>query len=148
MLGYTSWQYLFILSVVFFYLQTCSCFYSVIFYLQVIMLLFSYLLFTVYLVIQLSFIYSYHAIIINTLIICISTFPFFLHTHWVAFWWSWICTSRLDNLFLLYRCSIRPYMLREDGVSLFLIIVILVHFHFCYFLIPSISLSIVIQSLY
>ena len=39
MLDYTSWHQLLVLSVVFFYLQTCSCYYSVIFYLQFIMLL-------------------------------------------------------------------------------------------------------------
>ena len=38
--------------------------------------------------------------IVYSHIICICTFPFILLTHWVAFWWSWICTSRLNVLLI------------------------------------------------
>jgi len=70
MLGYTLEYQLFVLSVVFFYLQTCSCYYSVIFYLQFIMLL----LRTVCMHEHLSL---------------------FLHTHWVTFWRHFLTTLNL-----------------------------------------------------
>jgi len=49
--------------------------------------------------------------------------------------------------YLIDQVLLRPYMLREVGASLFLIIGILVHFHFCYFLIIFITLAVVIPFL-
>jgi len=43
------------------------------------------------------FFQSYFSIYISLIcshIICTCTSPFILQTHWVAFWWLWICTCR------------------------------------------------------
>jgi len=76
-------------------------------------------------IIQLSFIYSFrHVIIIYTLFIYTSTFAFFLHTHWVAFWRPWICTSRywmlysIDQVFVEIECFTRTwsFSLFDSGI--------------------------------
>ena len=36
-------------------------------------------------------------------VICTCTFPFILHTHWVAFWRPWICTSRCWMFYFIYQ---------------------------------------------
>jgi len=53
----------------------------------------------------------------------------------------------LDALFLLFRCWMRSYILREAGASPYLILVCSSLFSFCYFLILDISDSFVIPVL-
>ena len=80
------------------------------------------------LVIQLSSIYS--LIIIHTdyihehlspffytLIICTSTFFFFLHTHWVTFWWPLICTVRCWMFYFIDQVLMSSYCKSSRGVN-------------------------------
>ena len=120
LLGYTP-RHLLIVTVVLLvlYLYSYSCYrYSVAY----IIMLFDYLISAAILV-----------TVLCTLFICTS-FSLYTHTHQVAFWWPWICTSRYWTLVLLCRCSIRWYALRGAGHSSFLILVLL------HFLIPVIIL--------
>ena len=120
-------------------------------------------------------------------VICMCTFSFILHTHWVAFWRPWICMSRywmlsfitvlfmfyrgisymlllhahwfyarahfplfytligslsddprfvclnIGCFILLFRCSMRPYMLRGAGVSLYLFWYSCLPFYSCFY---------------
>ena len=89
MLGYTYWHQLFVHSCI-------SCLLSMHMFMLLLfsylfIMLFSYLLSIVYLV-----------IILCTLFICTSS-PFYTHTHQVAFWWPWICTSKYWTL--CFYCS-------------------------------------------
>ena len=85
------------------------------------MLLFSYLLFTVY-----------HAWLCTHCLYTRAPSPLFLHTHWVAFWWSWICMSRywmfyfIDQVFVEIVCA-----LREVKVFIYWLLVFLSLLHSC-----------------
>jgi len=70
--------------------------------------------------------------------ICTCTFPFILHTHWVTFWWSWICTSRYWIFYFIDQVWMSSYASQGPGVSFYLILVFLLLFYSGYILIFSI----------
>jgi len=65
------------------------------------MLLFNYLLFTVLIMLLLCT----HCLYIRAPLL-------FLHTHWVAFWRSWICTSRYWTLYSIDQVLMSSYASR------------------------------------
>jgi len=72
--------------------------------------------------------------------ICTYTFLFILHTNWVAFWWPWICTFRLD---ILFHWSGMDELVRfaRPGVSSHSILVFLLLLYSDYFLILSLYIG-------
>ena len=127
MLGYTSWHQLFVYSCISYFLSADLF----------MLLLFSYLLIVVYDVVIVYTIYMHENFL-------------FLHTHWVASWRPWICTSRLDALFQLFRCWMRLYMLQAAGISFYLFWYsdLPFYFYLCTFLDSCISDSVFILVLY
>ena len=103
MLGYTSWRQLVIYS--YFTCLLSARLFMLLLFSCLFIMLFSYPITAVYL-----------AIILCTLLY--ARVLLFTHTHQVAFWCPWICTSRYWTLVLLCRCSMRPYILRGAWVSL------------------------------
>ena len=88
---------------------------------------------------------SYLVIILCTLFIYTSS-PLYTHTHSSG---RFLMTldlrvQILDALFLLFRCSLRPYASRRAGASSYLIPVFSSLLYFCYFFILDISDSFVI----
>ena len=102
LLGYTFRHQLFVYS----------CFTRLLFARLFILLLFSCLLSCYLVIIWLQFFWLlFYAHCFYARVSSLHT-----HTHQVAFWRPWICTSRYWTLVLLCRYSMRPYILRGAWV--------------------------------
>jgi len=70
------------------------------------------------LIVQLSFIFSYHVVIVH-IVYMHEYFPFLIHSLG-RFWRPWICTFRYWICFIsVIRCSMSSCMLRVVSFSLF-----------------------------